>query len=245
MMASRVGAHPVGEPALTDILKQLDVNVRCEQCGEFSVSAAVIAESQHLLVHGCPGSPHECPAELFATLVDSSALESLVKAWEQFEKNARDRCGRALVVDRPHITISLEKERPPMNKPESAEHGITFDLLALARDLQDEPSYLREGQAARTLVRAPDLRIVVVALRAGKRMAEHHANVTASVQTLTGHLRLQLADRSAELPAGQLIVLGAGLPHDVYAETDSTFVLTLGWSAAPSEGSGSTRAGES
>ena len=132
-----------------------------------------------------------------------------------------------------------------MNKPESAEHGITFDLLALARDLQDEPSYLREGQAARTLVRAPDLRIVVIALRAGKRMAEHHANVTASVQTLTGHLRLQLADRSAELPAGQLIVLGAGLPHDVYAETDSTFVLTLGWSAAPSEGLGSTRAGES
>jgi len=121
-----------------------------------------------------------------------------------------------------------------MTTPESPDHGITFDLLAVGRELQGRPPYLREGQAARTLVRTPDLRIVVVALRSGKRISEHHANVTASLHTLTGHVRLQLGNRSAELPAGQLIVLGSGLPHDVYAETDSTFVLTLGWHAEQS-----------
>lgn len=120
-----------------------------------------------------------------------------------------------------------------MSTPESPEHGVTFDLAAIAAELTQEAAYQRDGQTARTLVRTPDLRIVLVALRAGKRMSEHRAHVTASVQTLSGHVRLQLADRSADLPAGQLIVLGAGLPHDVCAEADSAFVLTLGWHTPP------------
>lgn len=118
-----------------------------------------------------------------------------------------------------------------MHSPISADHGLTFDLEALARELRTEEPYLREGQAARTLLRAPDLRIVVIALAAGKTISEHHANVTASVQTLAGHIRLQLPDRGVDVRAGQLLVLGAGLAHDVYAETDSTFLLTLGWPA--------------
>lgn len=119
-----------------------------------------------------------------------------------------------------------------MSEPVSPEHGAIHELGALAQELRNEPSYLRDGQAARTLVRASDLRIVVIALQAGKRISEHHANVTASVHALTGHIRLQLADRSVDLPAGQLLVLGSGLPHDVSAETDSIFVLTLGWKMA-------------
>lgn len=116
-----------------------------------------------------------------------------------------------------------------MTKPESPEHGLTFNLGAIAEELRGEPSYVREGQTARTLIRTTDLRVVLVALRAGKRISEHHASVTASVHTLTGQVRLQLPDRTADVPAGHLLVLGSGLPHDVYAETDSTFVLTLGW----------------
>ena len=123
-----------------------------------------------------------------------------------------------------------------MTKPESPKYGVTFDLVEIARELQDELSDLSKGQAARTLVRTPDLRIVVIALRPGKKMVEHHANVTVSVHTLIGHIRLQLADRRVELPAGRLVVLGSGLPHDVVAETDSTFVLTLGWPEAQPDG---------
>ncbi|MBZ0231024.1 MAG: cupin domain-containing protein [Deltaproteobacteria bacterium] len=89
-----------------------------------------------------------------------------------------------------------------------------------------------EGQAARTLIRSADLRIVVVALAAGATISEHHAAVTASVHTLTGRVRLQLPERSVEVAAGQLLVLGAGLAHDVHAETDSAFLLTLGWPAS-------------
>lgn len=116
-------------------------------------------------------------------------------------------------------------------KPKSPEHGVAFDLEAITRELRQEPAYQREGQAARTLVRTADLRVVLVAIQAGKRISEHQANVTASVHAVEGHVRLQLPDRGAEVRAGQLLVLGPGLPHDVYAETDSAFVLTLGWHA--------------
>jgi hypothetical protein len=52
-----------------------------------------------------------------------------------------------------------------MNTPALPEHGLTFDLANVARELRAEEPYLREGQTARTLIRTPDLRIVLVALR--------------------------------------------------------------------------------
>lgn len=120
-----------------------------------------------------------------------------------------------------------------MSAPDVPDHGLIFELPTIVEALRQEPSYERDGRAARTLVRSSDLRVVLVALGAGKTISEHHVNVTASVQALTGHIRLKLPDRSVEVQAGQLLVLGAGLSHDVYAEIDSTFLLTLGWHANP------------
>lgn len=123
-----------------------------------------------------------------------------------------------------------------MNAPPTApEQGLTFDLGEVVRELRADELYLREGQGARTLIRTSDLRLVLVALKAGKTISEHEANVTAAVQTLSGRIRLQLPERSVELGEGELLVMGAGLAHDVYAEVDSSFLLTLGWSGNKSE----------
>lgn len=119
-----------------------------------------------------------------------------------------------------------------MNPPVAPDHGVTFNLETIAQELRAREPYAREGHTARTLIRSSDLRVVVVAVKAGKTISEHHANVTAAVQTLSGHIRLQLPDRSVDVTEGQLLVLGAGLSHDVYAEIDSTFLLTLGWPAS-------------
>lgn len=113
--------------------------------------------------------------------------------------------------------------------PQPIEPSAAFELAAVARELRAEAAYASEGQTGRTLVRTPDLRVVLVALRAGKTISEHHANVTASVQTLSGHLHLRLPDRGVDVPEGHLLVLGPGVPHDVSAQADSLFLLTLGW----------------
>ncbi len=65
---------------MTAVLKDIQVDVACNRCGEFSVSAEVIAESQRLLALGCPGSHYECPPELLAGLLGSAELELLQKA---------------------------------------------------------------------------------------------------------------------------------------------------------------------
>jgi quercetin dioxygenase-like cupin family protein len=118
-----------------------------------------------------------------------------------------------------------------MNRPEPTDRGAVFDLAAIDAEMRRDDAYLREGHTARTLVREPDLRVVLVVMKAKARIAEHSASDTASVHALSGHLRLQLPGNVADLSAGRLVVLERGLRHDVEAVDDSAFLLTLGWHA--------------
>ena len=115
-----------------------------------------------------------------------------------------------------------------MTKPELTTRGVVFDLTTADRDLRDEAGYAREGHMARTLVREPDVRIVLLALKAGGRLAEHQADATASIHVLGDQVRLHLEGHIVELPAGRLLVLEGGLRHDVEAVVESTLLLTLG-----------------
>lgn len=123
-----------------------------------------------------------------------------------------------------------------MPKPPSIESGTIFDFAKIDAEMRGEPAYLRDGHTARALVREADLRVMLIAMKAGSRIAKHVANETISIQTLAGCLRLQLPrlarqheDRFVEVPVGQLLVLERGTEHDVEAIGDSGFLLTLAW----------------
>jgi len=104
-----------------------------------------------------------------------------------------------------------------------------FELEMLSAELRSSEAYAQNGQAARTIVRTADLRQVLVVLAAGKTTSEHHASVTASLQVLTGQLRVELPERGLEVQRAGLIVFAAGTQHSVRAQVDSAFLLTLGW----------------
>tara|TARA_R110002096_G_scaffold16898_14_gene58201 strand:+ start:43637 stop:44356 length:720 start_codon:yes stop_codon:yes gene_type:complete len=87
---------------MTDILSKLDVTVTCDQCGSFTTSAAVVAESQHQL-EACLGSPDESPLALFAGLLDRAAIESLDNAWKALEGSAQQR-GECISLRTEHTT---------------------------------------------------------------------------------------------------------------------------------------------
>lgn len=114
------------------------------------------------------------------------------------------------------------------HRPETSEQGIAFDLGTLDTEMRLEPEYVQNGHTARTLVRLPDLRVVLIVMQVGRRMAEHVAHETATLQVLSGELCLHAKDRTIQLRAGHLLMLPAGLRHDVEAISDSTFLLTLG-----------------
>ena len=107
---------------------------------------------------------------------------------------------------------------------------LQCDLLEEIQTLHKEDAWVQgTGPSSKTLVKHPDLRIVLIAMSKNMRMSEHKATATISVQTLAGHIRLTLPDRTADLPTGQLLVLDQGVRHDVEAVEDSAFLLTMSW----------------
>ncbi len=116
-----------------------------------------------------------------------------------------------------------------MTKPTPITEAAVFDLAAIDRLLRSEDAYRRDGHTARTLVREPAIRIVVVVMKAGARIAEHRAQEITSIQSLTGAVRLSLTDRALDLAAGRVLVVPPDLRHQVEAVADSALLLTLAW----------------
>lgn len=132
--------------------------------------------------------------------------------------------------------VSIVQPPPLMARPASPEFGVIFDFVVLDQEMRQEEAYSREGHTARTLVREQDVRVVLIAMKAGSRIAKHTTRETTSIQTLAGHLRLQLPrlarqheDRIVDLPVGRLLVLARGNEHDVEAVGDSALLVTFGW----------------
>lgn len=127
----------------------------------------------------------------------------------------------------------------PRTKREHEVGTLTAPLLTL--DLNREIEQLRSegrwqsGHTAKTLAKYPDLRVVLIVMKAGGRLDQHRTEGRISVQTLEGRIRFTTAARSVELAAGQMLTLEHDIPHDVEGITDSAFLLTIAW-PEPSSG---------
>src|SRR5579872_5778489 len=96
---------------------------------------------------------------------------------------------------------------------------IQCDLLEEIQNLHKQNAWLHgTGPSSTTLVKHPDLRIVLLTMKKKMCMHQHSTAASISVQTLAGHIRLKLHDRTVELPAGKLLVLDRCVSHDVEAE---------------------------
>jgi quercetin dioxygenase-like cupin family protein len=115
-----------------------------------------------------------------------------------------------------------------MSKPTPAERSAPQDLVAIAAQIRSETTYQRGGHGAHTILREDDLRVVVLAMKAGAVVPEHQAQATGSLHVISGRIRLAFADRSVELSSGQLVAIERAARHAVEALEESSFVLTLG-----------------
>jgi quercetin dioxygenase-like cupin family protein len=112
-------------------------------------------------------------------------------------------------------------------KPKPASATISVDLAATAQALHATEAHAPGSHGARTLVREPDLRVVLLVLAPGAKIPDHHVKDTATIQVLDGSVRVGVEDRVIELFAGQLLPLERGLEHDVAARERTTLLLTL------------------
>ena len=128
------------------------------------------------------------------------------------------------MADAPHDD---DQHRRPHTAPMAAPF-LEFDLARELQQLHGEPEW-NSGQNARTLVKYDDFRIVLIALKSGATMPNHQTRGRLSLQTIAGRIIVRAEGRTFDLPAGALLALDQGLPHDVEALEESLCLLTIAW----------------
>jgi quercetin dioxygenase-like cupin family protein len=93
--------------------------------------------------------------------------------------------------------------------------------------LREEPCWQMETgrRSAKTFVKYPDLRVVLVTMKPKTRTRRHRTNARLAVFGLSGHIRVHLPHAIVELLAGELVALDRNLPHDVETIRQSTFLM--------------------
>ena len=106
--------------------------------------------------------------------------------------------------------------------------GSSLDLVAeLAGSKGHKP--WQSGLYSKLLLKADDLRLVLIAMETGAKIKEHHADGSICIHVLEGTLSIHVQGQAQELHAGQILTLAAGIKHDVEAREDAAFLLTISW----------------
>jgi len=115
------------------------------------------------------------------------------------------------------------------------EKVMYVDLEAEQTQLRQEDEWRRMGRNAMTLVKYPDLRIVLEVMRQGARMERRRAETEGcmALQVLSGRIRLEVGDDHLDLAAGRLVALDRTVPHDIEALEESAFLIWLSWAEEP------------
>ncbi len=123
--------------------------------------------------------------------------------------------------------MALKEPRRGVDRPLSGE-VLTARLQVLLDELRAEEIWDAEGRNSRTVFKAPGLRVVLVALRAGAEIRSHKAQGALTLQVIEGQVRLRAGGEELSLGAGTVAHLGAKVPHDLKANKDASFLLTIG-----------------
>lgn len=130
---------------------------------------------------------------------------------------------------RPPMKVGAARRKAGHPVPGLVAPLLQFDLSVETEKLRQEDAWKTNSRNTKMLVKYPDLRIVLILLKSGKRLENHKADESISIQVLTGKLRLHLPHQTVELQHGHLLTLERSLPHDVEALEDCSFLLTLSW----------------
>jgi len=137
----------------------------------------------------------------------------------------------------PKISCKLgEDTKTLIRLPELAAPALKICLATAIKQQQQHEAFQRsKGRSSTTLAKYPDLRIVLVSMKAGSKMHEHKAAGRLSLLTLTGCVRLKVLEHTVDVPAGHILTLDCCVPHDVEALRQSVFLLTISWPHAMPE----------
>jgi quercetin dioxygenase-like cupin family protein len=120
------------------------------------------------------------------------------------------------------------RETPRQRAHHVSDPLITIDCLAELATLRGGDAYTTADHTAYTIAKQSGMRVVLIALKPGGRMNEHHAHAPITLHGLQGNLNLTLGDQTVRLTPGVLVTVAQGMPHSVEAIDESAFLLTIG-----------------
>jgi quercetin dioxygenase-like cupin family protein len=116
------------------------------------------------------------------------------------------------------------------------EPNANMTMVDLWEEATRFPPHEESGRRAETLLKTPDLRVVLVTMREGAELAKHTAPGTITVQPLQGRFLFSTTEAEQELAPGSLVSVAGGVRHAVRCLEEGAFLLTLAWpGASPAE----------
>ncbi len=103
---------------------------------------------------------------------------------------------------------------------------VTLDINALVKEIR-EADHGANGRLSRPVASVPGLRLVLVSMRPNSSWAKHSTPGRISVQPLLGQIRIRIGGEETVLSTGQVAAVASGVEHDVFAESDCVFLLTV------------------
>ena len=94
-------------------------------------------------------------------------------------------------------------------------------------ELIDEQLLARAKRSARTLVKDGPLRVTLVAIDSGGRLAPHRADGPITLHALAGEVRVVAEGEEWLMGPGDLVSLSAGVEHEVDSANGGVFLLTV------------------
>lgn len=106
--------------------------------------------------------------------------------------------------------------------------GISYDLTEELFHFGNRRPW-QSGLFSKLLVKADDLRVLLIAMDAGARMEEHHTDGPSTIHVLQGMACISVQEKRHNLRAGVILTLAPGTMHAIEAVEASVLLLTIAW----------------
>jgi quercetin dioxygenase-like cupin family protein len=104
---------------------------------------------------------------------------------------------------------------------------LRFHLEEETFHLRRSTALMRSGRTARTLVKDGAIRVMLVALRAEEQIPEHQTDGPITILPLWGRITVRAEGEEHVLEPGDLLALGALVPHAVESPAGGVFLLSV------------------
>ena len=112
-------------------------------------------------------------------------------------------------------------------KQEQGKSSVLAACVGRPAELSGLVEYAGDSIVSKTILDKPVGTITLFAFDAGQKLSEHTAPYDAVVQVIDGAGQIMIGDEAVAVPAGQIIIMPANVPHSVAAEQRFKMLLTM------------------